>query len=149
MKSLSIAILGEYSSGFKPYVATQAAIKHSAERLDLKVRADWVSTDDINDKLFESYSAIWVAPGGPYKNLHKTLWAIQHARENNVPCFGTCGGFQHMMIEYARNVLCFTDAQHAEYDPAASDLFVSELECSLAGRQMHLAFVAGSRVSTF
>jgi CTP synthase (UTP-ammonia lyase) len=52
-----------------------------------------------------------------------------------------------MVLEYARNVLGFRDAQHAEYDPYASRLFVSELACSLAGRQMRLTFAPGSRVA--
>ena len=39
------------------------------------------------------------------------------------------------------------DAQHAEYDPYASSLFISKLDCSLAGREMQLQFAAGSRVS--
>jgi CTP synthase (UTP-ammonia lyase) len=64
-----------------------------------------------------------------------------------VPCFGTCGGMQHLIIEYARNVLGFHDAQHAEYDPYASLLFVSELACSLAGREMQLRLVPGSQVA--
>jgi Asp-tRNA(Asn)/Glu-tRNA(Gln) amidotransferase A subunit family amidase len=79
--------------------------------------------------------------------MDKTLWAIHYARENKIPCFGTCGGFQHMVIEYARNVLGFKDAQHAEYDPYASSLFISELACSLAGREMQLNFVPGSQVA--
>jgi CTP synthase (UTP-ammonia lyase) len=107
----------------------------------------WVSTQDITPSLFSNFSSIWVAPGSPYKNIDKTLWAIQHAREQHIPCFGTCGGFQHIVLEYARNVLNFKDAQHAEYDPYASDLFVSELACSLAGREMKLDFVEGSRVA--
>ena len=78
--------------------------------------------------------------------MDKTLWAICHARENGVACFGTCGGFQHMMIEYARNVLHYRDAQHAEYDPYASALFISRLACSLAGREMELKFESGSLV---
>jgi len=147
MKPISIAILGEYSPDFKPHPATNAAIAHSAARLNANVSADWISTNDISNSLFEKYSAIWVAPGSPYRNMDKTLWAIQYARENDIPCFGTCGGFQHMLIEYARNVLGFDDAQHAEYDPYASNLFISELECSLAGRQMTLQLKAGSRVS--
>ncbi len=39
------------------------------------------------------------------------------------------------------------DAQHAEYDPYASNLFISQLTCSLAGRTMHLMFEPGSRVA--
>ena len=52
-----------------------------------------------------------------------------------------------MILEYARSVLNFEDAQHAEYDPYASRLFISELECSLAGRTMKLNLVADSFVA--
>ena len=84
--------------------------------------------------MIDEYSAIWVAPGSPYKNLEKTLEAIRYAWENGVPCLGTCGGVQHMIIEYARNILGYKDAQHAEYDPCASNLFISSLACSLVRR---------------
>src|SRR5579864_6679644 len=144
----SIALLGEYTPTFPPHPATNAAIEHSRHLLGMDITATWVSTKDIDPKLFEHYSGIWVAPGSPYKSMEKTLWAIRYARENNIPCFGTCGGFQHIVIEYARNVLGFKDAQHAEYDPYASSLFISQLACSLAGREMRLSFVPGSRVAT-
>lgn len=88
-----------------------------------------------------------MAPGSPYRDMDKTLWAIRYTRENRNPCLGTCGGFHHLIIEYARNVLGFEDAQHAEYDPYASDLFIARLACSLAGREMELRFVPGSRVA--
>jgi len=52
-----------------------------------------------------------------------------------------------MVIEYARSVLGFKDAQHAEYDPSASNLFISQLACSLTGREMQLKFVPGSQVA--
>ncbi|WP_415878208.1 glutamine amidotransferase-related protein [Methylomonas sp. TEB] len=143
----SIALLGEYTPTFPPHLATNAAIEHAKAALGLEINADWVSTEDIDQTLFERYSGLWIAPGSPYKNMDKTLSAIRHARENNIPCFGTCGGFQHMILEYARNVLGFKDAQHAEYDPYASSLFISQLACSLAGRQLPLTFKPGSRVA--
>lgn len=143
----AIALLGEYTPIFPPHVLTNAAIEHSRRFLDTDISADWVSTEAITPSLFEYYSGIWVAPGSPYKNLEKTLWAIRYARENNIPCFGTCGGFQHIVIEYARNVLGFKEAQHAEYDPYAFDLFVSELACSMAGREMQLGFVPDSQIA--
>src|ERR1051325_1941191 len=115
----SIAVIGEYNPAFHPHVATNLAIRHSALKLAIDIDAEWVSTDDIDAFVFEQFSGIWVAPGSPYKNLDKTLWAIREARENHVPCLGTCGGCQHIIIEYARNVLGFQDAQHAEYDPYA------------------------------
>jgi len=142
-----IALLGEYDSTFTPHVATAIAIRHSSAVLGAVIKGEWVSTQDIDKSLFSRYSGLWVAPGSPYKNLDRTLWALKHARENNVPCFGTCGGFQHMVLEYARNVLHYRDAQHAEYDPYASTLFISRLACSLAGREMQLTFESGSQVA--
>ena len=143
----AIAILGEYTPTFAAHVATTAAIAHARARLDVAVDAEWVSTAAIDDRLFERFDAVWIAPGSPYKDLELTLAAIRAARERGVPCVGTCGGFQHMVLEYARTVLGFRDAQHAEYDPYASRLFVTALACSLAGRQMRLTFAAGSRVA--
>ena len=143
----TIALLGEYSPTFPPHISTNEAIKHAQNLLNVELSANWISTADIDPKLFERYAGIWVAPGSPYKNMELTLWAIRYARENNIPCFGTCGGFQHMVIEYARNVLGFKDAYHAEYDPYASKLFISQLACSLAGREMQLNLTAGSKVA--
>jgi CTP synthase (UTP-ammonia lyase) len=143
-----LAIIGEFSPDFEPHRATNAAIEHSKEKFGLNLEAVWISTEAITTDFFDKIHGLWVAPGSPYKSMEKTLWAIQHARENKIPCFGTCGGFQHMMIEYARNVLGFKDAQHAEYDPYASKLFISRLACSLVGREMELNLVPGSMVAS-
>jgi CTP synthase (UTP-ammonia lyase) len=143
----SIAIIGEYTPTFPPHIATSAAIEHSRSASGLDIHCSWVSTEEIDKTLFERFSGIWVAPGSPYKNMTQALWAIRYARENGVACFGTCGGFQHMIIEYARNVLGFKDADHAEYDPYACSLFITQLACSLAGREMELTFSSGSRVA--
>lgn len=143
----SIALLGEYTPTFPPHVSTDAAIEHTRNFLGIDIAAEWVSTEDIDHNLFDRYSGIWAAPGSPYKSMEKTLWAIRYARENKIPCLGTCGGFQHIVIEYARNVLGFKEAQHAEYDPYASSLFISQLACSLAGREMQLSFVPESQVN--
>ncbi|HKA19383.1 MAG TPA: hypothetical protein VKM94_16570 [Blastocatellia bacterium] len=112
-----VALLGEYTPTFQPHIDTETSIEHSRAFLESEIEGSWVSTADIDKGLFKRFSAIWVVPGSPYKNMNNTLWAIRYARENNIPCLGTCGGFQHMVIEYARNVLGFKDAQHAEYDP--------------------------------
>ena len=147
MKPPRIALLGEYTPTYPPHLATETAFSHSRVQLGTEVEAIWISTSAINERLFERFSGIWVAPGSPYKDMEKTLWAIRYARENRIRCLGTCGGFQHLIIEYARNVLGFRDAQHAEYDPYASDLFISRLACSLVGREMTLQFTPGSCVA--
>ena len=57
-------------------------------------------------------------------------------REHNVPFLGTCGGFQHAILEFAHSVLGITAAAHEETDPDASVLFVTRLVCSLVGKTM-------------
>jgi len=142
-----LAIVGDYNSNLKPHIATDESIEHSCRCLNIDVTADWVSTIDIGNNLFGRYSGIWVAPGSPYRSIENTIWAIKQARENNIPCLGTCGGFQHMILEYARNVLNIKDAQHAEYNSSGTEIFISELKCSLAGREMKLNFSKGTKVA--
>ncbi|HEX9343417.1 MAG TPA: CTP synthase [Actinomycetota bacterium] len=57
---------------------------------------------------------------------------------------GTCGGFQHMLIEFARKVAGIPDADHAEYNPDASRLLIGALACSLVGQTMTVTLVEGS-----
>ncbi len=142
-----MALIAEYTPTFPPHIATTEALKHSSAAVGVEIEATWISTAAIPDSLFDDFDGIWIAPGSPYKSMERTLGAIRHAREQGIPCFGTCGGFQHMLLEYARDVLGFQDAQHAEYDPYASNLFVSLLSCSMVGRRMELRFVPGSRVA--
>lgn len=142
-----IGIIGEYTSTFEPHTATSSAIEHSRAFLGLEIEYDWVSTAHVKDDFFDLYDGLWVAPGSPYKSMEPALRAIRFAREHGIPTIGTCGGFQHIMIEYARNLLGFRDAQHAEYDPYASNLFISEAACSLAGREMDLELVEASRIA--
>lgn len=144
---MKLAILAEYDPNFEPHVQTDAAIAHAASTLRLDVHSEWISTADIRIEQLSTVDALWLAPGSPYKNLSRTLEAIRFAREHDVATLGTCGGYQHMVIEYARNVLGIRDAQHAEYDPYASRLIVSRLPCSLVGREMEISLTPGSRAA--
>ena len=133
-----LVILGEYDPDFETHRATDAAIRHSLVGQNAELRASWISTETIKEADVVQAHGLWVAPGSPYKDLSKALQAIRLARENLIPCLGTCGGFQHMVLEFARNVLGLADARHAEYDPDASRLFISALNCSVAGRELRV-----------
>ena len=142
-----IGIVAEYDPSWEPHTATVSAIEHSADRLKIDIDYQWISASNLDPSFFDEFDGLWVAPGSPYSDLARTVETIRIARTRDVPTLGTCGGFQHILIEYARNVLGLTDAQHAEYDPYASCLFVSELECSLAGREMQIQIVEGSQAA--
>jgi CTP synthase (UTP-ammonia lyase) len=92
------------------------------------------------------FSAIWIVPGSPYKNMEGVLSAIRFAREMNRSFLGTCGGFQHALIEYARNVCGVAAADHAESNPEGNILVVTQLACSLAGKTDQILFKPDSRL---
>ncbi|PZG13692.1 CTP synthase C-terminal region-related (seleno)protein [Nonomuraea aridisoli] len=149
-RTLTVAVVGDRDQTYAPHVATDDALRHAAGLLGVEVQVCWLSTGPLESDLsgVRAADVLWCAPGSPYKSMTGALAALRHGREHAIPTLGTCGGFQHIVIEYARNVLGFEDAQHAEYDPYASRLFVSELACSLAGRTMPVTLTPGSRAAT-
>lgn len=151
-RSISVGVIGDFDAEFPPHAATNEGLAHAGAALDVQVDVRWLDTtplQDIDLDELASHDALWCAPGSPYKSLAGALRAIRFARESDRPFMGTCGGFQHVVIEYARNVLGFEDAQHAEYDPYASDLFVTPLSCSLVGQTMTVRLAPGSRAAHF
>jgi CTP synthase (UTP-ammonia lyase) len=141
---LRMLVVGEFDPEFVPHQKTDAALSHSARLIGTPVEACWISTAEIDDDRLRHADGLVIAPGSPYRNMEGPLGAIRFAREQGVPLLATCGGFQHLIIEYARNVLGFADAQHAEYDPNASRLFIHRLECSLLGRALEVRLKPGS-----
>jgi CTP synthase (UTP-ammonia lyase) len=147
---MRLALIADFDPGFPPHGATATAVAHAAAKLGLRADAVWLGTRECEHDAaarLAGCSGVWIAPGSPYQSLAGVLAAIRHARENNLPLVGTCGGFQHVVLEYARHVLGFSDAAHAEYDPSASRLFISRLSCSLVGKTMQVRLVPGSRAA--
>jgi CTP synthase (UTP-ammonia lyase) len=136
----TIAIVADFNCASKSHLATNDAIAHCASALGKPIEPQWISTAALAApdglKRLEGFRGIWIGPGSPYQSMEGALSAIRMARERGIPLLGTCGGFQHIILEYARNVLGFTDADHEESSPQASRLFISRLACSLAGREM-------------
>jgi len=73
--------------------------------LGVEIDFHWIATDEIDEKILSQSNGIFIAPGSPYRDMQKVLRAIKEARVRRTPCIGTCGGFQHMVMEFARNVL--------------------------------------------
>jgi CTP synthase (UTP-ammonia lyase) len=141
---IRVAVIGEHHAGHEPQDAIAAALAHSAAAAEVLVEHEWVATPELETDAgtrLAGYDAVWCAPGSPYLSLDGALAGIRYARETGVPFIGTCAGLQHAVIEFARNVLGVASAQHAEYDPLASDLFIDELLCSLVGQTMSIRLV--------
>jgi CTP synthase (UTP-ammonia lyase) len=135
-----IALVGDRSPQVRAHVRMPTLLEslRRHERIDLDTY--WIPTDDIStiDGLADSlagFDGIWLVPGSPYRSEAGAVEAVRVAREGRIPFLGTCGGFQHAMIEYARHVCGLTEAAHAENSPEAEHPLIAALSCSLVGHE--------------
>jgi len=137
MKQIRVALIVDFNENKHTHLALNDAVAHARSHVKFDVNTTWFPTDKItNPALFANvFQAVWLTPGSPYRNDSGVYDTIQWARQNNFPILGTCGGFQYMVVEYARNVLGLKDAGHEESEPGVSQLVISKLSCSLKGQQ--------------
>ncbi|MGB4849633.1 MAG: gamma-glutamyl-gamma-aminobutyrate hydrolase family protein, partial [Saprospiraceae bacterium] len=133
-------ILGDFNPNYYTHLAVNETIIHLSNAVNNEVIFEWVDTDKFEiENEFNMCSGLWVASGSPYKDMDNVLNAIKYARENNIPMFGNCGGFQHMLIEYARNVCGLLQADSEETNPDSKEIIISKLSCSLVGQQEEIS----------
>src|SRR5437762_3296384 len=131
---IRILLIGDYAEEVIAHDAIPKVLALASEKVSVTVSHEWLPTDEINSIKSVAAtrpSAMWCVPGSPYRNMQGALTAIHFARENRIPFLGTCGGFQHALIEYARNVLNIPDADHAESNPQTQTPLISKLSCAL------------------
>jgi CTP synthase (UTP-ammonia lyase) len=144
---IRIGVMGERDGRFPPHAALEAAVGQSASQLRLAIDLEWLATPRISADpaaVLAGCSGLWAAPGS-VASLEGALAGIRFARETGTPFIGTCGGFQHAVLEFARNVLKVADAAHEAYQPAAARLFVTALACSIKGQAMPVRILPGTR----
>ncbi len=142
---MKVALVGDYSATVIAHQAIPLALKLASEET---VTGTWVGTASIRNAAqdLEAFDAVWCVPASPYENTKGALDAIRFARESGRPFLGTCDGFQHAVIEYARNVLGWQDADHAEDNPATAMPLIAPLACSLVEKTDAIRLVEGSRL---
>ncbi|KAF1030951.1 MAG: CTP synthase [Pseudomonas sp.] len=130
--TVHLALIGDYDAQVTAHRAIPVALEQAGEALGLTVHAHWLATDTIKSTAdVQHYDGFWGTPATPYRDLDGALLAIRYAREHKRPFLGTCGGFQHAILEYARNVLGWADAEHGELLPDAPRAVISPLTCAL------------------
>jgi CTP synthase (UTP-ammonia lyase) len=145
-----IGLVGDYDVTIDAHLAIPAALQLAGDEAGVAVEFDWIPTDEIADaSRVRDFSGLWCVPGSPYRSTAGALIAIRFARENRRPFLGTCGGFQHAIIEYARNVLGWADAEHAETAPHAARPVIALLACALVEATDSIHFRPGSRIASY
>ncbi|WP_349735153.1 CTP synthase C-terminal region-related (seleno)protein [Pseudomonas jessenii] len=131
-RPIRIALIGDYDPQVTAHQAIPVALEMAAEHSGLNVQWQWLATDDIHvETPLHRFDGVWCVPASPYRSMDGALLAIRFAREQRRPFLGTCGGFQHAVLEYARNVLGWSDAEHGETNPDAARALLTPLSCAL------------------
>lgn len=135
-KEVHIGIIGKYftTGDFHledSYVCVIEAIKHAAWSEGRKPVIEWFDAETLEQEGMESLAdldGIIVPQGWGSRGSNGKVKTIQYARENKVPYLGLCYGMQHVVIEYARNVLGLPEANSEEVDPNTPDPVVHIME---------------------
>jgi len=143
-----IGLVGDYDASVPAHQAIPPALALAEGALGAALEFRWLPTEAIgSDAVLAPFDAIWCVPASPYRSMEGALRAIRFAREQPRPFLGTCGGFQHAVVEYARNVLGWADAEHAETAPDAARPVIVALACALVEATGAVRLRPGSRIA--
>ncbi|TFY84191.1 hypothetical protein DYL59_30330 [Pseudomonas kairouanensis] len=143
---LHLALIGDYNPEVIAHQAIPLALQQAADMLNLTVHVQWLDTDALPESL-HGFDGFWCVPASPYRDSDGALRAIRFAREHKRPFLGTCGGFQHAVLEYARNVLGWADAEHGELAPNAKRAVITPLNCALVEATENVRLVPYTRAA--
>ncbi len=119
-KNINVAIVGKYVKLEDSYISVIEAVKHGGYANNVKVNIDIVNSENINEDNVEEklkkYNAIIVPGGFGTRGIEGKIIAIKYARENNIPFLGICLGMQMAVVEFARNMLGYTNANSEEFN---------------------------------
>ncbi len=144
--TVRIAAIGKYVELQDAYKSINEAFIHAGAANDAKAQVEWIHSEKITRdnvaEILNGYDGILVAPGFGHRGIDGKIEAVRFARENKIPFLGICLGMQMAVIEFARNVLGFSDAHSTEMDAHTShpviDLMEEQKNITALGGTMRL-----------
>ncbi|MFD2191222.1 CTP synthase [Pistricoccus aurantiacus] len=118
LKTVNIAMVGKYMELLDAYKSLNEALIHAGIQGRVKVNIDYVDSEDIEHHGTERLAgkdAILVPGGFGERGVEGKIATARFARENAIPYLGICLGMQVAVIEFARNVAGWTDANSTEF----------------------------------
>lgn len=120
-----IGLVGKYVELKDAYKSIAEALIHASVANHCKADVEWIHSEDVErmsddeiEQTFGGLNGILVAPGFGSRGIEGKIKAIQYAREHHIPFLGICLGMQCAVIEFARNVLGWKDANSTEFNPS-------------------------------
>lgn len=131
-ETVTIGLVGKYVSLPDAYKSITESLIHASAYNNRKLKLKLIPSDDILPEniaeTLEGMQGIIIAPGFGNRGIEGKITAIQYARENNIPILGICMGMQCMVIEFARNILGYKDANTTEINPNTNHKVVDLME---------------------
>lgn len=122
---VNIKIVGKYTELTESYKSLNEALIHAGIASNVSVKLDFIDSETIRSgnvaEKMAGGDGILVPGGFGYRGVEGKIEAVRYAREQKIPFFGICLGMQVAVIEYARNVAGFKDANSTEFDHQAKD----------------------------
>jgi CTP synthase len=145
-ETIPIALVGKYVEHQDAYKSITESFILAGVPEGLQVECKFVHSDDLTGDNVEDelgdVAGILVAPGFGDRGIQGKVEAARYARENDVPFFGICLGLQCAIIEFARNVCGWRDANSTEFDADTAypviDLMEEQKNISEKGGTMRL-----------
>lgn len=137
---MKLALIGDYDAGVTAHQAIPLALAIAARRLAVDVEAAWIHSREVDLPAVRGFDAVWCVPLSPYADGEAVIAAIEQARRADQPFLGTCAGYQHAVLEFARHALGLEAAESSEDNPDAALPVIDALSCGLidVGASVHI-----------
>lgn len=117
---VKIALVGKYVELKDAYLSVAEALRHGGIDNSAEVDINWIHSEEVNEENYEEIlkdsDGILVPGGFGDRGIEGKILAAKYARENKVPFLGICLGMQMAVVEFARNVLKYEDADSTEFN---------------------------------
>ena len=119
-RTVTIGLVGKYVQLHDAYLSVAEALRHAGYRYGANVRIEWIDSEQITEEnaaeVLRDCDGILVPGGFGNRGIEGMIATSRYARENDVPYLGICLGMQIAVIDFARHVCGFADANSGEFD---------------------------------
>lgn len=123
-RDVTVALVGKYVALHDAYISVVEALKHAGFAYRATVNIKWIDSETVTKdnlhELFDDVKGILVPGGFGTRGIDGKILAIGYAREHGIPFLGLCLGLQLSIIEFARNVIGWGDADSVELNAATT-----------------------------
>ncbi len=121
---VNVALVGKYIQLHDAYISVVESLKHAGFANSAKVNIKWIDSETVTDEnvasLLGDVTGILVPGGFGDRGIEGKITAIKYAREHKIPFLGLCLGMQLAIVEFARDVIGYSDAHSVELDPSTT-----------------------------